>query len=169
MRRLLLLRHAKSDWGHPGLNDFDRPLNERGTNAAKRMGEWIKQQAIQPEWVVCSPAQRTRETLQHLQNALSIPQALIHFEQQAYLACIDDLLNILAQCPEDFSQVMLIGHNPGMEELFSYLCGSNLPLSTSGELMSTATLAQIEMPNNWHQLHAQPGKLIAITRPTEIT
>ena len=168
MKTLLLFRHAKSDWGNPGQADFDRPLNERGSKSAKRMGEWMKQQHIQPEWIICSPAQRAQETLSLLRHSISIPDTLVQFDERVYQASLSTLLEIIAQCPEDMDNIMLVGHNPGMDELLTYLCGANLPLSSKGKLMATATLAQISLPDDWQQLKSECGKLQQITRPGEI-
>ena len=168
MKTLLLFRHAKSDWDDPEQQDFDRPLNERGRKSASHMGQWLKQQHVQPEWIVCSAAQRGMETLALLRESLTIPDTLVQFDDRLYLADLTSLLEILAQCPQDMDQIMLVGHNPGLEELLSYLCGPNLPLSNKGKLMTTATLAQASLPDDWLQLAPQCGKLQQIIRPAEI-
>jgi len=168
MKTLLLFRHAKSDWDDPEQQDFDRPLNDRGKKTATHMGQWLKQQHIQPEWIVCSAAQRARETLALLRDSLTTPDTLVQFDERLYLADLVSLLEILAQCPQDMDQIMLVGHNPGLEELLSYLCGPDLPLSNKGKLMTTATLAQVSLPDDWLQLAPQCGKLQQIIRPTEI-
>ena len=168
MKSLLLFRHAKSDWGDPDLKDFDRPLNERGEKSAERMGSWMKKSHIQPEWIVCSSAKRAQQTLQGLRKHLDIPDTLINYEDRLYQADTYTLLDIMAQCPQDMDNIMLIGHNPTFEELLIYLCGSKLPLSPKGKLMATATLAQVNLPDDWQQLAPKCGKLQQITRPGEI-
>ncbi len=167
MKTLYLIRHAKSDQ-HGGLADFDRPLNQRGQAAAVKIGLWLKQKHIQPEWVICSAAKRTQQTLEGICQHISIPATLIDYNERAYLANLYTLLELLGQCPEDMDHILMLGHNPGMEELLIYLCGSNLPLSNKGKLMATATLAQICLPDDWHQLPSRCGKLIQIIRPSEI-
>ena len=169
MRTLLLLRHAKSDWKRQTSGDFDRPLNRRGRNNAVHVGQWMKQHHLHPDRVICSPALRTRETLQLLRSKLDIPDACIHFDDRAYLADAQTLSTILTRCPHDINTVLLIGHNPGMELLLEYLCGSDIPLSEKGKLMPTATLAQIALRDDWRALCAGAGKLIKITRPGELT
>jgi len=169
MRTLLLLRHAKSDRGQPALEDFARPLNSRGREAAARVGAWMKKHHLQPEWVVCSPSARTRETLALLREHLAIPGTLIDFDDRVYLADVPDLLEVLARCPEDMSNVLLVGHNPGLEHLLAYLCGEPLPLSAKGKLLSTAALAQVALPDDWHGLPLRAGKLIHLIRPEELT
>ncbi len=168
MKSLLLFRHAKSDWGDPDLKDFDRPLNERGEKSAARMGRWMKENHIQPEWIVCSTAKRAQQTLQCLRKHLDIPDTLIIHEDRIYMADVATLLDIMAQCPEDMDHIMLIGHNPTLDELLYYLCGPNVPLSAKGKLMATATLAQVSLPDDWQQLAPECGKLQQIARPGEI-
>jgi phosphohistidine phosphatase len=167
MRTLLLLRHAKSDRDQPVIEDFARPLNARGRAAATRMGAWMKEHHLQPEWVICSPAVRTRETLSLLREHLAIPDTLIDFDDRVYLADSATLLGVLARCPEDMNNVLLIGHNPGIEQLLAHLCGEPLPLSATGKLMPTAALAKIALPDDWHTLPLRAGKLSHIIRPEE--
>ena len=168
-RFLYLLRHAKSDWKQPGTEDIDRPLNERGRAAASALGQWMKQQGLLPNWVICSPAARTRETLDPLRSLLKIPAKLIDFDDKMYLADLGTLLEVLADSPQDVKDVLLIGHNPGMEELLTHLCGTDVPLSRKGKLMPTATLVQIALPDDWQRLVSHSGKLMSIVRPEELT
>ncbi len=168
MKTLLLFRHAKSDWGSPEQQDFDRPLNSRGNNTAAQMGQWMKQQHIQPEWIVCSPAQRARQTLALLRKNFTIPDALVQFDERLYLADLNRLREIMAQSPQNIKHIMLVGHNPGLDDLLGYLCGPALPFSNQGKLMTTATLAQIYLPDNWQQLAPQCGQLQQLIRPADI-
>ncbi|VAW98983.1 Phosphohistidine phosphatase SixA [hydrothermal vent metagenome] len=168
MKSLLLFRHAKSNWGHPGLRDFDRPLNQRGNLAAVCMGRWMNENHLQPQWVICSTAHRAKQTLQGLCEHLVIPDTQIKYLDRLYLANVTTLLGGIVQCPRDGGAVMLIGHNPGLEDLLLYLCGPGLPLSGKGKLMATATLAQVHLPNDWQQLAPRCGKLQRIIRPREI-
>jgi phosphohistidine phosphatase len=168
MRTLLLLRHAKSDRTQQVSEDFERPLNERGRDAATRVGHWMKHHHLRPEWVICSPAARTRETLAIMRTHLPIPDTLIDFDDRVYLADVQTLLAVLARCPQDMNNILMIGHNPGLEELLVYLCGEQLPLSAKGKLMPTATLAQIAMPDDWRGLAAKSGKMMHLVRPDEL-
>lgn len=168
MRTLLLLRHAKSDRDQPVVEDFARPLNVRGREAAARIGAWMKEHHLQPEWVICSPSVRTRETLTLLRQHLAIPETLIDFDDRVYLADVTTLLGVLARCPEDMNNVLLVGHNPGIEQLLVHLCGEPLPLSAKGKLMPTAALAQITLPDDWRTLPLRAGKLTQMMRPEEL-
>ena len=167
MRALMLLRHGKSDWGG-GADDFTRPLAKRGHAAAKRMGAWMRQHRIMPDYVISSPAVRARETAVIVCEALQGDAAPVVFEDRLYLADLDDLLSVAGECPQQARNVMLVGHNPGLEDLLTYLCGEDLPVSANGKLLPTATLAQIGLSRGWRDLKRRAGHLIAITRPKEL-
>jgi phosphohistidine phosphatase len=164
----MLLRHAKSDWDSAAAGDFDRPLAKRGRDAAKRMGTWMKQQKIVPEWIVSSSAVRARETALRLCDALRMDAARIVFEDRLYLADVEALLAVMRDCPKEAKSVMLIGHNPGLEDLVTYLCGEDVPTSVNGKLLPTAALARIKLADNWKNLKRKSGAIIAITRPKEL-
>lgn len=116
MKTVFLLRHAKSSWGDPSLRDFDRPLNDRGRDAAEKMGAYMKMEGITPDLVISSPSARTRETLERLQEGLG--QTLeIRFLDSLYLGSAQTLAEDAMQTPETFSSVMIVAHNPGMHAL----------------------------------------------------
>lgn len=125
MKTLYLLRHAKSSWKKAALDDFDRPLNQRGRRAALAMGVFLLEQNIAPAQVLCSPAKRTRETLERVQRRLSFALP-VRFEQGIYLADPTTLLQRLQRLSESLASVMIIGHNPGLEMLARTLvCGGD--------------------------------------------
>jgi phosphohistidine phosphatase len=107
---LYLLRHAKSSWDEPGLADFDRPLSRRGRRNAAVLATHLSEKAIEAELVLCSPARRARETAE----ALGLEA---HFEAGLYGASSDELARRLAALPGSVDSAMLVGHNPGLEEL----------------------------------------------------
>ena len=114
-RRLYLLRHATSSWEDPALADHDRPLAGRGRRAAAALADHMAEHQIVPEFVLCSTALRTRETYGRLEAVLE--GAPVLYERRMYAASADDLLELLRTVPEQISSVLLIGHNPGLEEL----------------------------------------------------
>jgi len=160
-RTLYLLRHAKSSWDSPAARDFDRPLASRGEKAARLMGNWMEAQGILPKLIVSSPALRAQQTIENVATQLALPPDTIRYDERIYMADPDTLLDLLAELPDDETSIMLVGHNPGLDDLLFQLCGNDLPLSDSGKLMTTATLAII-------QLHENSGQLIDIIRPKEI-
>lgn len=168
MRTLLLLRHAKSDWESDADDDFARPLAKRGRKAAERMGEWMRRHELVPEYIISSTAARARETVHILCGALRLDAMQAMYDDRLYLADRDELLAALRDCPRDAESVMLVGHNPGLEELLTYLCGSDVPVAANGKLLPTTALARITLPDNWRSLKRESGQIIAVTRPKEL-
>lgn len=168
MRTLLLLRHAKAKPAQPQRDDIDRPLTSTGRKAAKQIGRWIQEYGIPIDWVICSPASRTRGTLSIARDFFELQEEQIVIDEQLYLASLDQLLTLLAKAPTEPHNLMLVGHNPGMEDLLTYLCGEDIPRTASGKLMPTATLAVITLPNDWHKIKANRGKLVNLIRPKEL-
>jgi phosphohistidine phosphatase len=165
MRELWLLRHGKSDRDEVG-PDFDRPLKPRGRRAAQRLGEWLQERQPRPDLVITSPARRALNTAQLICDALKLhePPTL---EQRLYFSGTEEIKNVLAECPSTAQCVMLVGHNPDLEELLTELVGEdNLP--EVEKLMPTATLARLEMPDDWINLEADCAKLIDILYPKSL-
>jgi len=109
MKRLILMRHAKSDWSSGAVSDHDRPLNARGRRAATGLGDWMRAQGLRPDQVLCSSAERTGET--YLRLALGGDVA-VHFSRALYLATADEILHALRGASGD--TVLMLGHNPGI-------------------------------------------------------
>jgi len=116
MKTLFLLRHAKSSWKDETLADFERPLNRRGKRAAETMGAYFKSEGIVPELIVCSPAVRARETLELVTKAAKWSTE-VRYDQRIYEASGMRLAEVVSQIDNDRKVAMLVGHNPGMEEL----------------------------------------------------
>ena len=162
-RELLLLRHGKSDWDS-GADDFDRPLKDRGKRGAQRIGVWLAQQNLTPDLVVASPAERALVTAQKTCKAMGNGDEGIQRDNRIYAAEIDDLLAVLGDCPQAAARVMLVGHNPGLEELLVWLANEVVPVPEDGKLLPTATLARLQMPADWCALVAGCAQLDSITR-----
>ena len=122
MHRLLLLRHAKSSWDDPSLADHDRPLAPRGHRAAERMADHLRSSVPHPDLVLCSPALRTRETLDRMSNAFGDAEVVV--DDELYGAGDDELLERLRAVDDRFETVAVIGHNPGIHDLAIALAGS---------------------------------------------
>ncbi len=166
-RELLLLRHGKSDWS-TGLDDFHRPLKDRGKRAAQRVGVWLAQQKTIPDLIITSPAERALVTAQKVCKAMGYSDAGIVQDERIYAAGLDELLAVLADCPQDTSRVMLVGHNPGLEDLLVWLANEDIPLSDDGKLMPTATLARLQMQADWRTLIAGCARLVSLTHPATL-
>lgn len=164
-RELLILRHAKSDWDSGGVADFDRPLAKRGKKDAPRIGAWLYREGLVPDHVVSSPAERSRATALKVCKVLEIGKKRISWEPEVYEAGLEDLLGVLAHCPQGTPTTLLVGHNPGLELLLRHLTGDDLDMPKDGKLLPTATLARLEMPWEWGHLERGCAQLVSIVRP----
>ena len=172
MKTLLLLRHAKSAWGQPGVDDHERPLNRRGERAAEAMAEHIVHNAPRPDLILCSTAVRTRQTLAPLVHRLANPAPPIALEKGLYLATEGELLVRLRAVTEGVGTVLLIGHNEGIGELASALAGDGEPntLARLREKFPTGALATLRLGEApWHDLAPGDAELLAFVRPRDIT
>jgi phosphohistidine phosphatase len=162
-RELLILRHAKSDWDGDALSDFARPLAKRGKKDAPRVGAWMYREGLVPDLVVSSPAERARETTHAVCKGLDYKRKAVVWDQAIYEATVADLLGALARLPANAKTVLLVGHNPGLEELLVHLVGDDLDDLDDGKLLPTAALARLEMPDDWSNLTPGCAQLINIT------
>jgi phosphohistidine phosphatase len=129
-RRLSLLRHAKSSWSDAGLDDFDRPLNSRGKHDAPMMGRRLLERGARPSLIVTSPAKRARATAKKIAKTLNYPQEFLQSDKELYLASPEQILAVIARQDDQFQDIMVVGHNPGLTELASQLSGryiDNIP------------------------------------------
>jgi phosphohistidine phosphatase len=156
MKHLYLLRHAKSSWKHPELADHDRPLAGRGRRAAKAIAKHIRAEGIAPELVLCSTARRARDTLERIEPALG--RRSVKVERELYGASVRELLGRIRRVPSSVESVLLIGHNPGMQDLAAALTGFD------GKF-PTAALATIALPAWDEPEHAE---LVAFTKPRDL-
>ena len=166
MKRLLLLRHAKSSWDDPSLADRDRPLASRGHQAAERMAEHLRSGAPPVDLVLCSSALRTTETLQHVARAFGNAETAV--EDGLYGASDEELLDRLRQVSDDVEGVALIGHNPGVQDLAVELAGSGDDLERMGTKFPTGALAVLEFDGPWAGLAEGGGRLVAFVTPKDL-
>jgi len=158
----MLLRHAKSSWDDSSLPDVERPLNERGMRDAPRVGNCIyKQKLKRPDALVCSPAVRTRQTMKLIVQAAGI-QCPARLDERIYQASVANLMEVIADAPEACETLMLIGHNPGLEELLAHLTKEHRP-------MPTAALAIIELEaKTWRDVEAKANRLAHFIKPRDL-
>jgi phosphohistidine phosphatase len=163
MKTLLILRHAKSSWKHSELPDFDRPLNKRGKRDAPRMGELLRQADLVPELILSSSAQRARQTTQAVVDTSGYPGE-VRWLDSLYAAPPESYLEALRGLDDDLQRVMVVGHNPGLEELLEELTGA-------AESLPTAALAQVLLPiQSWSQLDDEvSGELVQIWLPRQLS
>ena len=161
MKTLLLLRHAKSSRDDSSLRDFDRPLNDRGKDDAKLIGRYLRNQKLMVDAVISSPAKRARRTAELVLKAANISLEPA-FDERIYEAGLPRLLGIVSELDSSNNVVLLIGHNPGFEELVESLTGQPVALPT-------ATLADIDLGiDQWPDAQPRSGKLRALVTPREL-
>lgn len=157
-RILYLLRHAKSSWKDDSLKDFDRPLKGRGREAAEQLGKRLASEKLQDAVLICSPAVRARETAQIVlkHSGLRMDQ---RFDERIYEASLRDLLQVVSEIPDDKQTAMMVGHNPGFEELLAFLTGE-------ARRMPTCALAKIKLEvASWKDARAGKGSLAMFVTP----
>ena len=167
-RELLIFRHGKSDWDSNAAGDFDRPLARRGRKAVKRMAFWLSDQNLLPQSILSSPAERARQTALRLCRYADIPESRVIWEESIYAADVPALLEVLAEAPGQHGRMMVVGHNPGLEELVEYLSGNPIEAPPGSPALPTAALARMTMPYDWKRLDCGCARLISINRPREL-
>jgi len=161
MLNLYLLRHAKSSWDDPSQRDFERPLANRGREACVLIGEFIEEKRIDFDLVLVSTAVRTRETIELVKERAKF-RGKVRYDDRIYEATVSQLLEIISQIDDDRESVLLVGHNPGIEELLVLLTGEQ-------QRVTTANLAKIKLKaTEWSADLANKGTLDWIVRPREI-
>ena len=162
MKTLLVLRHAKSSWDDPALDDHERPLNNRGLRDAPRMGQLVREYGLIPDVVISSDALRARLTAEAVAEAAGYTGEIV-LDARLYLAGPADILSLLPEVRENAKTVMIVGHNPGLEQLVEQLTGKRQDLPT-------AALAQIGLPiDQWRDFKRwMRGTLVGLWRPKEL-
>lgn len=171
MKILGLFRHAKSDWQDPRARDFDRPLNARGRKGATVMGRHVRDHGEQWERMLSSPAVRCTETIEIACEAAGVP-AQVNWDRRIYLASSVTLADLLREQDGDPASILMVGHNPGLEDLIFDLVpddGSS-PLRDVVEIkFPTASFAVLELDiDKWADLKDRCGKLVHLARPRDL-
>ncbi|MGC4250283.1 MAG: histidine phosphatase family protein [Sphingobium sp.] len=171
MKRLTLLRHAKSDWDDPVARDFDRPLNSRGEKAALLMGQFAQAQKMRFDHLVASPAVRVVQTLETFFSGYG--EALdAHWDRRIYLASAATLMDVVRDLPDDAGTALMSGHNPGFEELILELVPDDgaSPIRDDVEVkFPTASLAVLDLPiDRWADARENIATLVSFTRPRDL-
>ncbi len=164
-RRLYLLRHAKSSWDAPALDDHDRPLAPRGRHAGELLAAHVRSEAIAPELVLCSTSVRTRATLALLGLSGATP---VVYERRLYGASERVLLERLHAVADDVASVMLVGHSSGIEDLALLLARRGERLEEMREKFPTGGLATLDFTGRWRKLERGDAELTSYVIPREL-
>jgi len=166
--QLMIVRHAKSSWGDQSVPDNQRPLNNRGSKEALILAGLLKEKKYFPDLVLSSTALRAKQTVDAIVKYLEIPHDRIKYIPQLYLAEPETHLQLIRTANDNCTSLMLVGHNPGLENLIKHLCCDPLPFTTDGKLLTTANFVLLEFQFNWSNVSDHSGKLIDFIRPKEL-
>jgi phosphohistidine phosphatase len=168
VRTVILLRHGKSSWSDSTLADIDRPLAPRGERASRRIAKYMRRKKIRPEIVLCSPSLRTRQTLDAIKPSLG-KRCPVEVVPQLYAASEQELLERLQALPESVSSVMLIGHNPGLQNLALVLASRGADLPQLEQKFPTGVLATLAVHSqSWAALRPGDAELVDYVLPRQL-
>jgi phosphohistidine phosphatase len=169
-RRLILLRHAKSSWDDASLPDNERPLAPRGRRALVLVQQHLRVSDADVDVVLCSPARRTRETWDGVRAAFR-PATEVRFVREIYEATANELLDVVRDVDDRYAGVLVIGHNPGMEQLANGLvfAGKRKALDRLGHGFPTAALATLSVDVAWAELDWRAARLEHYVRPRDLS
>ena len=161
MKTLFLLRHAKSSWKDKELSDFDRPLKPQGRKVAETISALFKRKRVNPDLILSSPAVRAKETIEIILQSVNL-KGQLHFDERIYEASANRLLEMVNQIQNDVQSALIVGHNPGLEELIALCTGRN-------QRMPTAALAKIIFKtSNWTDVAKAGATLEWVVEPKEL-
>ena len=164
MKQLLLIRHGKSSWDHPGLSDHDRPLNDRGRRDAPRMAAALKQKGVKPDLILSSTAARAATTAQAIASGLDFHESDIEYDSDIYLASTSTLLRVIQSLDESLNTVLMFGHNPGMHETVDRLARDG-----SVDHFPTLAVGRLELTvDYWGEVEWGSGLLLECLIPREL-
>lgn len=158
MKKLYIIRHAKSDWSNPQLEDFDRPLNKRGKKNAPFMGKLLRKKNISPDLIISSPAYRARETAISISKEINYHENIM-YNEYLYEADLKTIMEIVNFIEDEHDNVFIIGHNPGLNMLGFYLVDFNENLPTSGIL-------EIKFDcQSWRKINKSNAQIVSFEYP----
>ena len=166
MKRLTLIRHAKSSHDDPSLRDFYRTLNERGLEDAPRMGRHLAEEfQWSPDLMVCSTALRTLRTAKLLLEGMGDPDRYLHQEGRIYESSVSELIEVVQETDDSVGHLCIIGHNPGMENLTNWLVGER---AIQGFVTCAVAMLELDI-SDWRSLKSGCGKLTHYLEPRKIS
>jgi len=146
MKKIILVRHAKSYWGNQSLSDFDRPLNKRGKSDAPFMGKILKEKSVKPDLIISSPARRAKKTAMVIADKIGYPEKKIIFDEELYEATSNNILKVLKLVDEVYQTVILFGHNPGLTLLNNFISNNYI------DNIPTCGVVAMEFDKEWIEL-----------------
>ena len=163
MKRLFLVRHAKSSWDDPSLDDIDRPLNERGKRNAPEMGIRLRKQGIIPDLLISSPAKRALSTAKKISQEIGYPKKNIQIDDRLYHGSGNSMISLIKSIQGKINSIMIFGHNPGFTDFANMLCGINIyNIPTAGIIAIDFSI------DNWSEVDFNTGELVFFDYPKKI-
>lgn len=167
-KRIHLLRHAKSSWDDPDLADHDRPLAPRGRKAATRIAHHLEEAGVRPDLVLCSSSVRTRQTLERISG--SLPEGTpVEIENGLYASSASALIQRLQRVPDKAQAVLVIAHNPGLQDVALLLAGRGAAVERLYDKFPTGALATLVHEGAWIDLRAGACELVELVFPRELS
>ena len=158
MKKLYLIRHAKSDWSNPSLEDFDRPLNKRGEKNAPFMATILKQKNANPDLIISSPAYRTKKTAKLIKKGIAFKGEIL-YDEHLYEASLKTILEIINFIEDGYDDVIIVGHNPSLNMLAFYFLDFNKNIPTTG-------IIEIEFNcNSWREVKRNNANFVSFEYP----
>ena len=162
MKNLLLIRHAKSSWNDPSLNDLDRTLNKRGKRDAPAMGRWLMEKNLVPDLILSSPAKRALKTAKLIAGELGYPNNQIEVRESSYIQGLDALIELIGGLDDGLARVVLVGHNPVLTDLANRLTGAGIHNVPTCGIVSV----EFALPS-WRDCAREGGRLALFERPAK--
>jgi phosphohistidine phosphatase len=159
MKTLYLTRHAKSSWTNPRLTDFDRPLNNRGKRDAPLMGKVLKDKKIKTDFIISSPAKRTKKTAIAIAEKIGYPEKKILFNEELYEASSNTLIKVIKKIDEKYDSVMIFAHNPGLTLLNNHISNNYI------DNIPTCGIVALQLDNKWSELDKNTCKFLFFEYP----
>ena len=168
VRTVFLLRHGKSSWSDTAIADIDRPLAPRGRRASRLIAKYMRRKKIRPALVLCSPSRRTRQTLKAIESSLE-NGVTVELVPELYAASETELLERLRTVPDSAASVMVIGHNPGLQDLALALASRGTELAQLREKFPTGALATLAVEgDSWASVGPGDAELVDYVVPRQL-
>ena len=161
------MRHAKSDWSDYGAADYDRTLTDRGKRDAKKMGAWLRKKKMVPDLIVSSPAARAERTALIVSRETGFDPEQISRDARIYDASLEVLLEVVSAHAKDTGRILLIGHNPGLEELLDFLSRDPAEPNSAGKMLTTAAIAVLDYGPGPISTGKGVARLVCLVRPRD--
>ena len=161
MKKIYIVRHAKSSWKDPGMKDFDRPLNKRGKHDAPLIGKLLRDRGIKPDWIVSSPANRAQTTAKTIAQEVGFPLNEIVLEQKIYEAYLEDVVDVIQCLPDEVETAFIFGHNPAFTYLVNHFNHGELVVN-----VPTCGIGCVETSaKHWSDIHPDNSNLVSFDYP----